>query len=118
MTTLQSTNNLLSSLIVGRGNPTSSSDIATNKSYDKVNRNNSHDDIDNTVSISSGLYYALLRYVNQCIYPIMVKLFCLIEWRRKYNTQLAGEYLRLGCLLVTNRSTNLVNKQTEEYSHV
>lgn len=92
MTTLQSTNNLLSSfLLKGVETQIQSSDIATNKSNDKVNCNNSYDDIDNTVSISCGLYYALLRYVNQYIYHT-VKLFCFIGRYEEYNSYFGSKY--------------------------
>ena len=112
MTTLQNTNNHLSFFIVGCRNLTRSSDVATNKSNYNVNLYSSHKSIDIAVSIISRLYITLLRYVNQYIFHTMVKLFCLIEWRREYNTQLAGEYLRQGFLLVSNHSTNLkINKK-------
>ncbi|APD50183.1 hypothetical protein AUF42_05785 [Francisella hispaniensis FSC454] len=102
ITTRQNTNNLLSSyLLTGVRTLIPSSDIATIKSYDKVNCNNSHDDIDNTVSIGSGLYYALLRYVNQYIYHITAKLFCFVGRCREYNSQFIGKYLQLGLVLVS-----------------
>lgn len=116
--TLQNINISLILLFVGCRNLTTSSDIATNKSNDNVYLNNSHDCIASAVSIVSEAYYARLRYVIQCIYHNMVKLFRLIEWRRKYNTQLAGEYLRQDLLLVSNHSTNFENKQQEVTNHV
>ncbi|API85849.1 hypothetical protein F7310_00090 [Francisella uliginis] len=117
MTALQNINNLLSSfLLKGVRTQKASSDVATNKSNDKVNCNNSHDDIDNTVSISCGLYYALLRYVNQYIYHT-VKLFCFIGRCREYNSYFGSKYLQLVSFLVLNRPDTLRKKQNEEYSH-
>ncbi len=90
MTTLQNTNNLLSSfLLKGVETLIPSSDIATNKSNDKVNCNNSHNCIASAIYFISGLYYALLRYVNQYIYHT-AKLFCFVGRRREYNTQKWG----------------------------
>lgn len=90
MTTLQNTNNHLSFFIVWCRNLTRSSDVATNKSNYNVNLYSSYKSRYIAVSILSWLYITLLRYVNQYIFHTMVKLFCLIEWRREYNTQLAG----------------------------
>ncbi len=118
ITTRQNTNNLLSSyLLKGVETLTRSSDIATIKSYDKVNCNNSHNHIAITISFISGLYYALLRYINQYIYHITAKLFCFVGRCRKYNSQFIGKYLQLDFLLVSNRPDNFRNKQEEEYSH-
>ncbi|AIT08965.1 hypothetical protein LO80_02510 [Candidatus Francisella endociliophora] len=117
MTTLQSTNNLLSSLIVGLSNLTTSSDIATNKSNDKVNCNNSHKCIASAISFISGLYYALLRYVNQYIYHT-AKLFCFVGWTVSIQYPAMGKGTVLGLLLVTNHPINFSKKQQEEYSHV
>lgn len=102
MTLQNQSNILLSYLLSGVETQIQSSGIATNKGSDKVICSNSLDDIDKTVSISNGLYYALLRYVNQYIYQT-VKLYCFIGRCREYNSQFIGEYLQLGSVLVSNR---------------
>ncbi len=118
MTTLQSTNNLLSSfLLKGVVTQKASSDIATNKSNDSVNSYSSHKYIDIVVSILSRLAITLLRYVYQYIYHTLVKLFCFIGRCRKYNSYFCSKYLQLVSFLVTNRPDTL-SKQNEEYSHV
>lgn len=107
-TTLQSTNNLLSStLLMGFKHLKTSSDIATKQSNDKVNCNNSHNCIASAISFINGLYYALLRYVNQCIYHITAKLFCFVGRLIAIQYPVMGKAIRLGSFLGLNLPINI-----------
>lgn len=99
--TLQNPNNLLSCYLLGLVTLGASRDINTNKSDSRMNLNKSYDCVDNSLSIDVELYNSFIRCIYQYIYHT-AKLFCFVGWRREYNNQLAGEYLRLVSFLVTN----------------
>ena len=115
MTLQNQSNQILSTLSGVTTQETSSYNTAHKTGVECENKANIYDCIYTTVYEQCRLLQLICWCVYQhIIYTLLatVKLFCLVGWDRKYNSQFIGKYLSLGSFLVVNLPINLT-KQNE-----